>query len=97
MSDSPRDFIPSIPRNGINALRSSKHNNLPFVMKCFDLHRTLKNTKIKYCWNSEMNEDKVAENSNATWETFDPLIDALQAVKCSHHRIWKGIWDRQTL
>ncbi|GBN61275.1 hypothetical protein AVEN_25829-1 [Araneus ventricosus] len=90
-------------RNDINALRSAKHNNHPLVMKCFDLHHTLKNTKIKYCWipghagnPRNENADKAAKNSNATRETFVPLSDALQAAKFSQHRIWQRIWDGQT-
>ncbi|GBM81337.1 hypothetical protein AVEN_50797-1 [Araneus ventricosus] len=68
-------------RSGINVLRSAKHNNRPLVMKYFDIHRTLKNTKIKYCCvpghvgvpGSE-NAHKAAKNSNAARETFVPLM-----------------------
>ncbi|GBM75110.1 hypothetical protein AVEN_74194-1 [Araneus ventricosus] len=81
-------------RSGINALRSAKHNNHPLVMKCFDIHHTLKNTKITYCWipgyggiPGNENADKAAKNSNATRETFVHLIDVLLAVEFSQHRI----------
>ncbi|GBN00521.1 hypothetical protein AVEN_51456-1 [Araneus ventricosus] len=90
-------------RSVINALRSAKHNNHPLVMKCFDLHHTLKTTKIKYCWipgyvgiPGNDNAEKAEKNSNATQETFVPFIDALQAVKFSQNRICQRIRDGQT-
>ncbi|GBN23435.1 hypothetical protein AVEN_219087-1 [Araneus ventricosus] len=39
---------------------------------------------------------KAAKISNTARETFVPLIDALQAIELSQHRIWQRIWDRQT-
>ncbi|GBN12281.1 hypothetical protein AVEN_199453-1 [Araneus ventricosus] len=66
-------------RSGINALRSAEDR--PLVMKYFGIHRTLKNTKIKYYWvpghvgipESE-NAAKAEKNSNATLETFVLLM-----------------------
>ncbi|GBM74869.1 hypothetical protein AVEN_113510-1 [Araneus ventricosus] len=72
-------------------------------MKCFELHHTLKNIKIKYCWipghvGIPENErtDKAAKSSNKSREAFVPLTDALQAVKLSQHRVWQRMWDEQT-
>ncbi|GBM07909.1 hypothetical protein AVEN_96520-1 [Araneus ventricosus] len=36
--------------SGIDALHCAKFNGHPLVMKCFELHHPLKNTKIKFCW-----------------------------------------------
>ncbi|GBL73603.1 hypothetical protein AVEN_230615-1 [Araneus ventricosus] len=88
-------------RSGINALQSPKYNEHPLVMKCFELHHTLKNIQIKYCWipghvRIPGNEpaDKAAKSTNTSREAFVPLT--LQAVKLSQHRVWQRIWDRQT-
>ncbi|GBN84903.1 hypothetical protein AVEN_96593-1 [Araneus ventricosus] len=40
--------------------------------------------------------DKAAKSANASREAFVPLIDALQAVKLSQHRVWQRIWDGQS-
>ncbi|GBL84435.1 hypothetical protein AVEN_117196-1 [Araneus ventricosus] len=89
--------------SGINALQSAKYNTHPLVMKCFELHHTLKNIKVKYCWipghvgipGNELS-DKAAKSTNASLEAFVPLTDALQAVKLSEHRVWQRIWDGQS-
>ncbi|GBN34987.1 hypothetical protein AVEN_245617-1 [Araneus ventricosus] len=72
-------------------------------MQCLHLHHTLKKTKIKYCWipgyvgiPGNERADKAAKSANASREAFVPLIDALQAVKLSQHRVWQRIWDGQS-
>ncbi|GBL79477.1 hypothetical protein AVEN_13776-1 [Araneus ventricosus] len=81
-------------RSGINALQSAKYNEHPLVTKCFGLHHTLKNTKVKYCWiprhvgiPGNERADKAAKSTNASREAFVPFIGALQAVKLSQHRV----------
>ncbi|GBM23723.1 hypothetical protein AVEN_257634-1 [Araneus ventricosus] len=98
-----RAIIYTDSRSGINALRSAKHNKHPLLMQCLNLHHTLKKTKIKYCWipghvgiPGNERADKAAKSTNASREAFVPLIDALQAVKLSQHRVWQRIWDGQS-
>ncbi|GBN32728.1 hypothetical protein AVEN_47168-1 [Araneus ventricosus] len=61
--------------------------NILSVMKCFELHQTLKSVKIKYCWIlghvgilGNERADKAAKPPQTTPETFVPLTDIFQAV-----------------
>ncbi|GBN07914.1 hypothetical protein AVEN_86150-1 [Araneus ventricosus] len=70
-------------RSRINALQSAKYNEHPLVMKCFVLHYTLKNIKIKFYWfpghvgiPGNERADKAAKTTNTSRERFVPLTDA---------------------
>ncbi|GBN93158.1 hypothetical protein AVEN_90741-1 [Araneus ventricosus] len=92
-------------RSGIQAQQSGKYNKHLLVMECFELLRTLKGIKIKYCWipghagiPGKECADKAAKTSNTARETFVPLNGAFHADKISQQRVWQrnlGQTDKQ--